>query len=71
MTRFTGRWMKGLEVHAHMLAQQLDGRMPRADPGLGAVARRARCASPPAALTGALELRGWRLALALARPDRR
>ena len=24
MTRFTGQTMKGLEVHAHMLAQQLD-----------------------------------------------
>ena len=27
MSRRTGRWMKGVEVHAHMLAQQLDGRM--------------------------------------------
>jgi adenylate cyclase len=64
MSRFTGRWMKGLEVHAHMLAQQLDGRMPIPVPAwalwlaaIGAVAA--------GALTGALELRGWRLALAL------
>ena len=46
MTRFTGRMMKGLEVHAHMLAQQLDGRMPAADPGLGPVAGGGRCSSP-------------------------
>ncbi len=64
MSRFTGRWMKGLEVHAHMLAQQLDGRMPAPIPGwlLWAAALLAVAAG---ALTGALELRGWRLALAL------
>jgi adenylate cyclase len=65
MTRFTGRMMKGLEVHAHMLAQQLDGRMPRAVPGwiLWAAAVLAVLLG---ALTSALELRGWRLILALA-----
>jgi adenylate cyclase len=64
MTRFTGRWMKGLEVHAHVLAQLLDGRMPAAIPAwalwiaaLGAVAA--------GALTALLELRGWKLALVL------
>ncbi|MEA3038871.1 MAG: adenylate cyclase [Sphingomonadales bacterium] len=28
MSRASGGWMKGIEVHAHMLAQQLDGRLP-------------------------------------------
>jgi adenylate cyclase len=67
MSRRSGRWMKGVEVHAHMLAQKLDGRM--------------RPAMPPAALwaialavvlvgglTGLLETRGWRLGLVLAGP---
>jgi adenylate cyclase len=65
MTRFTGGMMKGLEVHAHMLAQQLDGRIPKAIPGwilwLAAILFVAL-----GALTSALELRGWRLILALA-----
>jgi adenylate cyclase len=64
MTRFSGRMMKGLEVHAHMLAQQLDGRMRIPIPGwvlwIAAVVMAAA-----GALTGAFELRGWRLALAL------
>jgi len=64
MTRFTGRMMKGLEVHAHMLAQQLDGRVPAAIPAwmlwIAAIFSVAG-----GALTGGLELRGWRLALAL------
>ena len=65
MTRFTGRLMKGLEVHAHMLAQQLDGRMPaRIPPWALWIAAFLMVAA--GALTGALELRGWRLALALA-----
>lgn len=64
MTRFTRREMKGLEVHAHMLAQQLDGRMPTPVPAwLLWVAAIAMVAA--GGLTGALELRGWRLALAL------
>ncbi|MFN3388844.1 MAG: CHASE2 domain-containing protein [Allosphingosinicella sp.] len=33
MSRETGGWMKGLEVHAQMLAQKLDGRMPAPVPG--------------------------------------
>jgi adenylate cyclase len=64
MTRFSGRMMKGLEVHAHMLAQQLDGRMPREIPGwvlwIAAIFFVA-----VGALTSAFELRGWRLILAL------
>ncbi|HEX8641311.1 MAG TPA: adenylate/guanylate cyclase domain-containing protein [Allosphingosinicella sp.] len=64
MTRITGRWMKGLEVHAQMLAQLLDGRMPPPVPSwalwiaaLGVVAA--------GALTSLLEVRGWKLALIL------
>ena len=64
MTRATGRWMKGLEVHAQMLAQQLDGRMPAPLPSwalwiaaIGVVLA--------GALTSLLEWRGWKLALAL------
>jgi adenylate cyclase len=71
ITRFTstlvhpnGRTMKGLEVHAQMLAQQLDGRMPTEIPDwilwLAAVTFVA-----VGALTSAFELRGWRLILAL------
>jgi adenylate cyclase len=65
MSRVTGRWMKGLEVHAQMLAQQLDGRMPAPISGwalwiaaLGVVVA--------GALSSLLELRGWKLAAALA-----
>jgi adenylate cyclase len=63
MTRFTGRWMKGIEVHAHMLAQQLDGRMPALIPGW-ALWLAALVVVLAGALTGALELRGWRRAAA-------
>ncbi|HMG46477.1 MAG TPA: adenylate/guanylate cyclase domain-containing protein [Allosphingosinicella sp.] len=65
MTRFTRQDMKGLEVHAHMLAQQLDGRMPREIPNailwLAGVLFVALGAA-----TSAVELRGWRLILAIA-----
>lgn len=64
MTRVTGQTMKGIEVHAHILAQLLDGRMPPAIPGwalwiaaLGVVAA--------GALTSLLEVRGWKLVLIL------
>ena len=64
MTRVSGRWTKGLEVHAHMLAQQLDGRMPAPLPSwvlwiaaIGVVAA--------GALTSLLEWRGWKLGVAL------
>ncbi len=64
MTRFTGQTMKGLEVHAHMLAQQLDGRMPTEIPDwvLWTVAA---IWVVLGGLTSAFELRGWRLVLAL------
>jgi adenylate cyclase len=65
MTRFTGQMMKGLEVHAQMLAQQLDGRMPRAIP-VWMLWAAAILFVALGALTSALELRGWRLILALA-----
>ena len=65
MTRFTGGTMKGLEVHAQMLAQQLDGRMPTELPDWmlwGAAGLWLLLGG----LTGGFELRGWRLVLALA-----
>lgn len=65
MTRFTGRQMKGLEVHAHMLAQQLDGRMPAAIP-VWALWLAAMIAVLAGGLTGFFDPRGWKLALALA-----
>jgi adenylate cyclase len=64
MTRFTGGTTKGLEVHAHMLAQQLDGRIPAPIPPwalwLAAIAVIAA-----GGLTAALELRRWLVALVL------
>ncbi|TMJ19531.1 MAG: adenylate/guanylate cyclase domain-containing protein [Alphaproteobacteria bacterium] len=63
-TRFGLGFTKGLEVHAQMLAQQLDGRMPRPIPGwvlwLAALA-----VVVAGSLTSGLELRGWRLGAAL------
>ncbi|HEX8225675.1 MAG TPA: adenylate/guanylate cyclase domain-containing protein [Allosphingosinicella sp.] len=65
MSRRTGRWMKGVEVHAHMLAQQLDGRMRARLPTfvlwLNAVAL-----VVAGGVSSLLEWRGWRLALVLA-----
>lgn len=65
MSRQTGRWMKGVEVHAHMLAQQLDGRMrPQLPPfllWLNAVAM-----VVAGGVSSLLDWRGWRLALVLA-----
>ncbi|HYI49738.1 MAG TPA: adenylate/guanylate cyclase domain-containing protein [Allosphingosinicella sp.] len=64
MTGFTGLFTKGLEVHAHMLAQQLDGRMrtpvPSALLWLAAISL-----VVAGGLTAAFELNGWRLALVL------
>jgi adenylate cyclase len=65
MTRFTARWTKGVEVHAHMLAQQLDGRMPAPVP-LWALWAGAILAVAAGAFTSLLEIRGWKLALVLA-----
>lgn len=64
VTRFGLGWMKGLEVHAQMLAQQLDGRMPAPVPGW-ALWIAAIGVIVAGALTSMLEWRGWKLALAL------
>jgi adenylate cyclase len=64
MTRTTGRWMKGLEVHAHMLAQLLDGRMPARIPGWALWAA-ALFTVAAGALTALIEARGLRLAAIL------
>ena len=64
MSQFTGRRMNGMEVHAHMLAQQLDGRMPALIPGW-ALWLAAGLVVAAGMLTGALEVRGWRLVLAM------
>jgi adenylate cyclase len=65
MSRSSGRWMKGVEVHAHMLAQQLDGRMRPPLPSfllwLNAVAM-----VVAGGVSSLLDWRGWRLALVLA-----
>jgi adenylate cyclase len=67
MSRGSGRWMKGIEVHAHMLAQQLDGRMRPPVPPLALWAA-AIAVVLAGSLTSLLETRGWRLALVLAVP---
>jgi adenylate cyclase len=65
MTRFDLGWTKGLEVHAQLLAQALDGRRPAAIPGW-ALWFAAVLVVAAGGLTGWLELRGWRLAAAFA-----
>jgi adenylate cyclase len=65
MTRFDGgRFTKGLEVHAQMLAQQLDGRTRSpVSPALLWIA--AVLLIVAGGLTAAFDLSGWRLALVL------
>ncbi len=64
MTRFSGNFTKGLEVHAQMLAQQLDGRMRTpVSPWLLLLA--AILCVAAGGLTAAFELSGWRLTLGL------
>ena len=63
MTRFGMGWMKGLEVHAQMLDQQLDGRMPTPPPPWN-LWLAALLAVGAGALTSLIE-RGWRLGIAL------
>ncbi len=65
LTRFGGAQMKGLEVHAQMLAQQLDGRM-RAQIPDWALSLAALVVAGAGALTALLDLRGWKLAVAVA-----
>ena len=64
MTRFSGNFIKGLEVHAQMLAQQLDGRMRLAIPPV-LLWLAALLLVIAGGLTAAFELSGWRLALGL------
>ncbi len=64
MTRFNLGWMKGIEVHAQMLAQQLDGRMrPAVPPWTLWLA--ALLMVLAGGLTAAFDLAGWRLAIVL------
>src|SRR3954469_12750836 len=64
MSRRSGGWMKGIEAHAHMLAQQLDGRLPPGMPGvvLWLIALAVVAAG---GLSSLVEARGWRLAALL------
>jgi adenylate cyclase len=64
MTRDTGQLTKGLEVHAHLLAQLLDGRMPGEIPGW-ALWVAAFGVVVAGGLTSLLELRSWKLAAVL------
>jgi adenylate cyclase len=65
MSRQSGRWLKGVEVHAHMLAQQLDGRLrPPLPPFLLWVNAIAMVVA--GGVSSLLDWRGWRLALVLA-----
>jgi adenylate cyclase len=64
MTRSRGQFTKGLEVHAHLLAQLLDGRMPREIPGW-ALWLAALGVAAAGGLTSLLDVRSWRLALIL------
>jgi len=65
MSRATGRWMKGVEVHAHMLAQQLDGRLrPSLPPSV--LWLNALAMMVAGAVSSLLDWRGWRLAAVLA-----
>jgi adenylate cyclase len=64
MTRGNGQMMKGLEVHAHLLAQLLDGRMPRPI-SAWALWLAAFFVVLAGALTALLDMRAWRLALVL------
>jgi adenylate cyclase len=65
MSRATNQWTKGLEVHAHLLAQLLDGRMRTAIPGWALWAA-AMAVVVAGGFTSLLELRGWKLGLILA-----
>jgi adenylate cyclase len=65
MSRRTGRWMKGVEVHAQMLAQQLDGRMRPPLPPFVLWAN-ALAMIIAGGVSSLFDWRGWRLALVLA-----
>lgn len=63
MTRFGQGWTKGIEVHAQMLDQQLDGRMPAPLPGW-TLWLAALLVVAAGALTSLID-RGWRLGIFL------
>ncbi|HYI39114.1 MAG TPA: adenylate/guanylate cyclase domain-containing protein [Allosphingosinicella sp.] len=65
MSRASGRWMKGVEVHAHMLAQQLDSRMRPALPPF-ALWLNAVAMVIAGGVSSLLDWRGWRLAAVVA-----
>jgi adenylate cyclase len=65
MSRGSGRWMKGVEVHAHMLAQQLDGRLRPSLPSF-VLWLNALFMVIAGGASSLLDWRGWRLGLALA-----
>ena len=65
MTRSTNQWTKGLEVHAHMLAQLLDGRIRAPIPGW-ALWLAALAVVVAGGLTGLIEQSRWKLAVLLA-----
>src|SRR3546814_17784014 len=67
MTRLDGKLTKGLEVHAHLLAQLLDGKIPAVVAGwsLWLVAIAVVIAG---GLTSLLEMRSWKLAVVLTGP---
>jgi adenylate cyclase len=62
--RGSGQMTKGLEVHAHLLAQLLDGRMPRNIPAW-ALWMAALGVVVAGGLTALLEMRTWKLVLVL------
>lgn len=63
MTRMTGEFTKGIEVHAHLLAQLLDGRMPAEIPGW-ALTIAALGVVVAGGLTSLIELKSWKLIVA-------
>ena len=65
MTRFGGAQMKGLEVHAQMLAQQMDGSMPAHIPAW-VLSLAAFVMTSAGALTALRDLRGWKLTVVVA-----
>ncbi|MDB5722518.1 MAG: adenylate/guanylate cyclase [Alphaproteobacteria bacterium] len=64
MSRTSGKWMKGLEVHAQMLAQLLDNRVPAEIPNL-ALWLAAIFFVLAGAGTSLVDMRGWNLALVI------
>jgi adenylate cyclase len=64
MSRTTGHWMKGIEVHAQILAQLLDNRLPSQVPPIGLWGA-AIFFVLAGAVSSLLDMRGWKLAILL------